>query len=272
MIPRSKAQCFAYTISLLYYNTNHYQSKHKYFILNIYSYRFFVNIIYFFMRKNHPFVKSFIIYIFIIVIIVALGVGVFFTPDEKVIRVNAPTRKSENGITLTFNVYQGKEQVENILKILKEYNVGATFFIGGCWAIKNAETVRKIDELGFTIGSHGYYHYDHSKLNYRKNLEEIEKSIECLEGIINKKITLFAPPSGAYNDDTLKASEDLGLKVILWSKDTIDWRDQDVDILVDRATKNIKPDDIILMHPTKATVIALPRIIENILAQNMKIA
>lgn len=224
------------------------------------------------MRKIYPFVKSFMIYFLIVIIIVGLGVGVVLTPNGNAKQVDAPKTNGENGITLTFNVYQGKEQVESILRILKDYNVGATFFIGGCWANKNAETVRKIDKLGFVLGSHGYYHYDHSKLDYRKNYDEIKKSIDCLESIINKKITLFAPPSGAYNDQTLSACSDLGLSVILWSKDTIDWRDQDVDIIVERATENLKQNDIILMHPTKATVIALPKIIENIFSQNMKIA
>ena len=224
------------------------------------------------MRKKSDFVKTLLTYFFIVSIVVGLGVGVFYTPDDNALFVGVPVTKSENGVMLTFNVYQGTEEVERNIDILLDYNVKATFFIGGCWAAKNEKTVKKIDSSGFTVGSHGYYHYDHSKMNYDKNKAEITKSIDCLEKIIDKKITLFAPPSGAYNADCLSVCNDLGLKVIMWSKDTIDWRDQDVDILVKRATENVESDDIILMHPTTATVIALPQIIENILSKNLKIA
>ena len=69
--------------------------------------------------------------------------------------------------------------------------------------------------------------------------------------------TLFAPPSGAYNDDCIKAASALKMKTILWSKDTIDWRDQDSALIFKRATKNIVGGEFVLMHPTAATVQAL---------------
>jgi peptidoglycan/xylan/chitin deacetylase (PgdA/CDA1 family) len=47
------------------------------------------------------------------------------------------------------------------------------------------------------------------------------------------------------------------MKTILWSKDTIDWRDKDPSIIYTRATKNVTKGDFVLMHPTPATVAAL---------------
>ena len=55
-----------------------------------------------------------------------------------------------------------------------------------------------------------------------------------------------------------------GYKVIMWSKDTIDWRDKDEDLILKRATSDIQSGDLILMHPTDQTVNALPRIIDEI--------
>ena len=62
----------------------------------------------------------------------------------------------------------------------------------------------------------------------------------------------------------------MGYRVIMWTKDTIDWRDQDVDVLVRRATRNMQSGDIILMHPTAATVEALQRIIEAYMAAGFR--
>ena len=56
----------------------------------------------------------------------------------------------------------------------------------------------------------------------------------------------------------------MNLKVIMWSRDTIDWRDKDVKLLVGRATNNLKAGEIILLHPKAQTVKALPEILNYI--------
>ena len=48
----------------------------------------------------------------------------------------------------------------------------------------------------------------------------------------------------------------------MWSKDTIDWRDKDQDKIYSRATKNLKNGDLVLMHPTEATLAVLDKIIK----------
>ena len=50
----------------------------------------------------------------------------------------------------------------------------------------------------------------------------------------------------------------------MWSKDTIDWRDSDVNLIVSRATNRLQAGDFILMHPTESTVKALPSILNYI--------
>lgn len=165
------------------------------------------------------------------------------------------------GVSLTFNIYEGTAQVLKILDILDEYGAKATFFIGGSWADDNIDCVREIYKRGHELGSHGYFHKDHSKLSYEGNLEEIRPSIKLLEMICGNKVTLFAPPSGAFSDNTLSACEALDLKVIMWSRDTVDWRDSDINLIVKRATLNLKAGEIILMHPKAHTVKSLPQIL-----------
>lgn len=169
-----------------------------------------------------------------------------------------------NSVSLTFNVYEGTAIVEQILDILDEYGAKATFFIGGAWADDNIDCVREIYRRGHELGSHGYFHKDHSKMSYESNLEEIRPSIKLLEMICGQKITLFAPPSGAFAENTLNACKDLDLKVIMWSRDTIDWRDKDVNLIVSRATSDLKAGEIILMHPKEQTVKSLPTILNYI--------
>lgn len=203
------------------------------------------------------------------VIVLVIGLVGFFGSSATAVSIkgdNLYYGGDENGktVSLTFNVYEGTPVVEQILNILDEYEAKATFFIGGSWADDNIDCVREIYRRGHELGSHGYFHKDHSKMSYEANLEEIRPSIKLLEMICGQKITLFAPPSGAFAENTLNACKDLDLKVIMWSRDTIDWRDKDVNLLVSRATTDLKSGEIILMHPKEQTVKALPTILNYI--------
>lgn len=179
-------------------------------------------------------------------------------------------QENSGGVSLTFNVYENAENVEKILNILDEYGAKATFFIGGCWADDNVDSVKQIYKSGHEVGSHGYFHKDHSKMSYEANLEEIRPSIKLLDMISGVNTQLFAPPSGAFNENTLTACAALGLRVIMWSRDTIDWRDKDKELIVQRATKNLKAGEFILMHPKDVTVESLPEILTYIRENGLK--
>lgn len=180
--------------------------------------------------------------------------------------------EESGAVGLTFNVYESTDNVLSILDILDEYEAKATFFIGGSWADDNVDCVREIYNRGHELGSHGYFHKDHSKMSYEANLEEIRPSVKLLEMICLNKIKLFAPPSGAYSENTLSACASLDMKVIMWSRDTIDWRDKDVGVVVKRATENLKAGEFILMHPKDWTVEALPEILSYIRECGLKTA
>ena len=176
-----------------------------------------------------------------------------------------------NGVSLMFNVYWGTEEVDEILAILEKYNAKATFFIGGCWADDNVERLKEMYAKGHEIGNHGYFHKDHSKLSLEANQKEISSCNRFIELAIGQAPTLFAPPSGAYNESMLSACKALNMKTILWSKDTIDWRDKNPSLIYTRATKNIRAGDLVLMHPMQATVDALEDIIKYYHSQSLSL-
>ncbi len=179
-------------------------------------------------------------------------------------------RKSKK-ISLTFNVYEGAVIVEGILGVLEEEGVKATFYIGGCWADDNEKVISEIAGSGNELGNHGYFHRDHKKLDYDGNYNEINAADAVITALSGIKPVLFAPPSGSFSALTLNAAADLGYKVIMWSKDTIDWRDSDEKKLISRATDKLSGGDIILMHPKKHTLKVLPEIIKRIKAQGYEI-
>ncbi len=200
-------------------------------------------------------------------VVVAVGAVCFFplgvsTAGKLSDRVYYGGDRESSYVSLMFNVYGGDDYLPSILDTLDKYEVKATFFFGGCWADDHGGTVKEIADRGHEIANHGYFHKDQDKLSFEANKAEIETCGALLKTLTGRDILLFAPPSGAYSEKTVDAADVLGYKVIMWSKDTIDWRDKDENLIYKRATENVKSGDLILMHPTECTAKALDAVLQ----------
>lgn len=217
-----------------------------------------------------------IVNLVIIMMLLCLSIFAFNTSNNYVFSYNNNDviykgNTNSNNVSLMVNVYWGNEYLQDMLRIFKDYGVKTTFFVGGTWVNKYPELLKQIHNDGHEIANHGYFHKDQDKLNYQQNYEEIYVTHELVKGIINVEMNLFAPPSGAFNNSTIDSASKLGYKVIMWSRDTIDWRDKDDDLIYSRATKNTVGGDLILMHPTENTVIALPKILNSLKEKKLNI-
>ena len=206
------------------------------------------------------------------VALIAIGIS-----NSKTISVQADSRvvyagdTNKNNVCFMVNVYQGEQEVRNMLDILDLYKVKTTFFIGGSWAVKNIDLIKEIYTRGHELGNHGFYHKDQNTLDYQANVQEINMCHQVVSENLGIEMNLFAPPSGAYNITTVDAATSLEYKTIMWTRDTIDWRDQDEDLIYNRATKNMANGDFVLMHPTEATAKTMPRILGYCKNNNYKV-
>lgn len=216
------------------------------------------------MKKNKYYIISNIIIAFVLICLFMfttnIGTNYVFNYSNPDVIYNG--NKNSNKVSLMFNVYWGNEYILPILDVLDEYQVKTTFFIGGSWAAKNSNLLSEIVNRGHELGNHGYYHKNQDKLSYEQNQEEIKMCHEIVKNFTNIDMKLFAPPSGAFNKNTLDASKNLGYLTIMWSLDTIDWRDHDDSLVFKRATEKIKGGDFVLCHPTEHTLKALPNILK----------
>lgn len=172
--------------------------------------------------------------------------------------------QNSSNISLMINIYWGDDFIQPMLNVLKNNNVKTTFFIGGVWASKNEDMLKNILNDGHELANHGYYHKDQDKISAQSNFDEISQTHDLVKNLTDYEMNLFAPPSGAYNSTTVNIANSLGYRTIMWTRDTIDWRDQDKNLIYSRAIKNAKGGDLILMHPTAKTLEALPDIIHHL--------
>lgn len=203
----------------------------------------------------------------IIIVAILVGLAAVAIPFSSSVRTSVNPNViyqgdvNKNKVSFMINVYWGTEYIENMLDVLDLYNVKTTFFVGGSWVAKNVDMAKEIYRRGHEIGNHGYNHKDHDKITEQQNYDEIHKTHLLVSANLGVEMNLFAPPSGAYNDATVDAASCLGYHTIMWTHDTIDWRDKDTDLIIKRATKNLSNGDLILMHPTKNTLEALSSIL-----------
>ncbi|MBU5466730.1 polysaccharide deacetylase family protein [Virgibacillus sp. MSJ-26] len=162
------------------------------------------------------------------------------------------------------NVSWGTEYIPDILTVLKEKNIKATFFIEGKWAKENAEHVQMIYEEGHVIGNHAYSHPDMARLSNQDILDEINQTNDVIEAIIEEEPTWFAPPSGSFSDHVVDIADNLNMETILWTVDTIDWKNPSTSVMINRVMDKIHPGATILMHPTASIANGLGPLIEEI--------
>lgn len=177
-----------------------------------------------------------------------------------------------NKIAFACNVDWGNEVLPDMFEIFDENNISITFFVTGNWAEKNPQIVREIYIRGHEIGNHGFAHKLCSQASTDIVREEIIKTENVVKNLTGIKTTLFAPPSGDYDDRTVAVCEELGYKLILWSTDTIDWKpDSTYEKIRKRVIEKPLSGAIVLMHPKEETVKALPDIIRYIQNQGVEI-
>lgn len=214
------------------------------------------------MKKKVTIISNVII---VAMLTILIAVCLPFKATTSVAKVNPDViyhgDLEKNNVSFMINVYWGNEYLIDMLDVLDSFNVKTTFFVGGMWAAKYNDLLVEIYKRGHEIGNHGFYHKDQDKLSREKNVEEISMTHKLVHANLGIEMNLFAPPSGAFDDEVVEVAKELNYKTIMWTHDTIDWRDKDADKIFHRATDNLSNGDLILMHPTKCTLEALKNIL-----------
>lgn len=167
-------------------------------------------------------------------------------------------------IALMVNVAWGTEYVGEILKILDDNQVKATFFLDGSWLSKNETTAKQIVAAGHEIGNHAYSHPDMAALSAAKQREQMVRTQDEIRKRLGVSSKWFAPPSGSYNDATVRIAKNQNMGTVLWTLDTVDWRRPPKERIIQRILPRAKNGAMILMHPTEPTVGALRTLVPSL--------
>jgi len=125
------------------------------------------------------------------------------------------------GVALTFDlcpVQTGTGYDQALIDYLIEQKIPATFFVSGKWMKKHDQQVRDLLQFPFfEVGTHGEVHAHLPLHSADEQKQEILGPVRLLKTKYGHDATLFRPPYGEFNDDTVNVARALGLQFILWN-------------------------------------------------------
>ncbi len=154
---------------------------------------------------------------------------------------------------LTFDDGPSAATTPLILDLLEQYHISASFFlIGRNIGEDNYEVIQRMVNLGCEVNSHTWSHKDLTKLTVEEIQAEINKASDAIYAAAGIRPALVRPPYGSINDTVRSA---VGVPMIRWSVDTMDWSSKDPEAILEEVQNNAFDGCIILMHDIYDTTV-----------------
>ena len=180
-------------------------------------------------------------------------------------------------VALTFDDGPHPRYTDQVLAILKKYDLHAVFFeIGKNLGTVDGNVVKlgpnaavsdRILASGSFLGNHTYSHPVLPKLDGATQSKEIDSTSALLTQVLKAPPVLFRPPYGAANADILSTVQTDKMKTVIWNVDSEDWADPVPNSVAQRVITQIEKQHrgIILFHDIhKVGLDALPVVIETL--------
>lgn len=165
-------------------------------------------------------------------------------------------------VALTFDDGPSSTTTPRLLDILYEKDVYATFFMLGTAMDTNPDIARRIEKESHAAASHTMYHQNLVNLSAWAIKDDLSLARSTFKNILGHEPTLTRPPYGNIND---AVRSNVGTPMILWSVDTLDWKNRNTEDILAITKEQIHDGAIILMHDIyDTTVDAVPVIIDEL--------
>ena len=173
-------------------------------------------------------------------------------------------------IALTFDDGPSEKYTAEILDILRQYKVKATFFVIGTNALAHPDLLKRIIDEGHEVGNHTYSHPHLQKMSEAQLSLELLRADEVFQQLCKLSPTLFRPPEGVVSDAVKAAAQSKGYRLVLWSIDTRDWALNSVSNILRTVKKEASDGDIILFHDWVAGESPTPEALRQLLPWLLK--
>ncbi|NJR17041.1 MAG: polysaccharide deacetylase family protein [Calothrix sp. CSU_2_0] len=185
---------------------------------------------------------------------------------KTIYKVEIPN--NEKVIALTFDDGPWKETTPQMLDILKQNGVKATFFWVGTAIQENPNIAKQVVSEGHAIANHTFHHW-YKQMDVATAKSEIDRTADLIYKTTGVKTTLFRPPGGYLNNGLASYAKSKNYAIVMWSQTSADTDPKaKYQVFVKNVLRDAKPGGIVLMHDGGGdrgrTVQALPAIIQGL--------
>ena len=196
---------------------------------------------------------------------------------ERTERGNRPAllaRPPGGRVALTFDDGPDPRWTPQVLDLLAEYHVHATFFVIGLKAAEYPDLIRRMIREGHSVQNHTHSHAWLTNYSDAAAAAEIATGRDEVGAAAEVEPRCLRPPFGAISDRirAVAAAEDQ--EVVMWDVDPQDWRHRDAAYVAGHVLSHTGGGDIVLLHdgagPTAGR--SLPAIIAGLRDQGLGFA
>jgi peptidoglycan/xylan/chitin deacetylase (PgdA/CDA1 family) len=168
-------------------------------------------------------------------------------------------------IALTFDDGPHPGRTEELMSVLKEEGVPATFFIVGKMAVRYPDIVREMARQGHEVSNHTFSHPNLPRTKSPAVVNELTQTRAVIQQLTGQETYLYRPPGGDYSRRTVKAAAEAGYHMVLWDILTKDVNGATVEAMKKRILDHASDGSIVLMHSgVPNTVAMLPDVIADL--------
>lgn len=173
--------------------------------------------------------------------------------------------RGDKKIALTFDVAWENSNTQKLIDILKENDAKATFFVTGDWCDRYPEDVKMFFDAGHDIQNHSNAHPHVEGMNVNDLINDTRECNRKIKMITGVEPTLYRAPYGEFDDSLITTMDGMGLKVIQWDVDSVDWKKPSAEQIQKKVLKGVKSGSILLFHnDLENTTQALPEILKKL--------
>ncbi|MEQ6391275.1 delta-lactam-biosynthetic de-N-acetylase [Bacillaceae bacterium S4-13-58] len=158
----------------------------------------------------------------------------------------------EKVLYLTFDNGYEQGYTDQVLDVLKEKEVPATFFVTGHYVESSEELIQRMVQEGHIVGNHSWSHADFTTLGKEEIKEELRKVEEAVANISTQQsMSFLRPPRGTFTPESLSAASELGYANMFWSLAYVDWETNNQKgwkHSYEQVMKQVHPGAIMLLH------------------------
>ena len=129
-------------------------------------------------------------------------------------------QRDQKMVSISFDAAWGNEDTQQLIDILGQYNVPATFFVVGEWVDKYPESVKALHDAGHEVMNHSNTHAHYPQLSADEVVADLNACNDKIEQVTGVRPTLVRLPYGDYDDNSVNAVRSIGMEPIQWDVET----------------------------------------------------